>query len=430
VSLLDLIGVNRIFRNGSPINPTRKVLNFLGSGVSIVDNPGADRTDITISGGGGGGGASDSDEVANVSTVTPAPTVSDALELLATQITARATTVALNALTAIVNGKAAQTAIDALKAPTYLVQTSTAALDNERAVSGIEGITVDYGTAGQAIVKPNPALLRVPLPTWTDVPAFTPGANYTVQPSLPRAITAADVGRALLTVNLELYVLLAYQMRFDIEANGQAAHTEYNNVWARVVFDWEINGFQQGIDSNSGGIMNLIDRIDALEGAPAPPTVTTAAPVAIGASGAPLSAGTGTALALATHVHTLAAADRTALDTTLPNLATTVGNKANKAWTDNPQAGAYTLVAADVDRFTRMNSASANVLTVPPDAAAIPLMQPMAIVRPGAGITTITAGGGVTLRPSNNLRLLNQWDFATITKIGANEYLVKGDVVI
>ena len=56
MSLLDLIGLNRIFKDGVPINPTRKVLNLIGVGITVVDNPEHDRTDITIAGTGGGGG--------------------------------------------------------------------------------------------------------------------------------------------------------------------------------------------------------------------------------------------------------------------------------------------------------------------------------------------------------------------------------------
>lgn len=55
MSLLDLLGVNRIFKAGKPVDPTRKILNFIGD-VTIVDNPGSLRTDITIGAGGGGGG--------------------------------------------------------------------------------------------------------------------------------------------------------------------------------------------------------------------------------------------------------------------------------------------------------------------------------------------------------------------------------------
>jgi hypothetical protein len=54
MSLLDLLGVNRIFKAGKPVDPTRKILNFIGD-VTIVDNPGSLRTDITIGAGGGGG---------------------------------------------------------------------------------------------------------------------------------------------------------------------------------------------------------------------------------------------------------------------------------------------------------------------------------------------------------------------------------------
>ena len=55
MSVLDLLGLNRIFKGGTEVKPTRKILNFIGDGVTITDNPGQKRTDITFAGGGGGG---------------------------------------------------------------------------------------------------------------------------------------------------------------------------------------------------------------------------------------------------------------------------------------------------------------------------------------------------------------------------------------
>lgn len=56
MSVLDLLGLNRIFKGGTEVKPTRKILNFIGDGITITDNPGQKRTDITIEGSGGGGG--------------------------------------------------------------------------------------------------------------------------------------------------------------------------------------------------------------------------------------------------------------------------------------------------------------------------------------------------------------------------------------
>lgn len=52
-TLLDLLGLNRIFQAGAEIKPTRKVLNFLGA-VTVEDDPLNDRTNITIGSGGSG----------------------------------------------------------------------------------------------------------------------------------------------------------------------------------------------------------------------------------------------------------------------------------------------------------------------------------------------------------------------------------------
>ena len=53
MSVLDLIGLQRIYHNGIELF-RRKNLNFVGG--TVTDNPKTDSTDISISGGGGGGG--------------------------------------------------------------------------------------------------------------------------------------------------------------------------------------------------------------------------------------------------------------------------------------------------------------------------------------------------------------------------------------
>lgn len=91
---------------------------------------------------------------------------------------------------------------------------------------------IDGGGAGDG--------LPTPVPTWTGVPSYSPGPYWTEQPTLPRAITAADLGRAFLTVDGELFVLAAYQAAFLVPANGLPEHTENNNVWQRVVYETDL----------------------------------------------------------------------------------------------------------------------------------------------------------------------------------------------
>jgi hypothetical protein len=53
--LSDLLGIFQVQDEGVDL-PTRHQLNFIGSGVTVTDNPTTDTTDVTIPGGGGGGG--------------------------------------------------------------------------------------------------------------------------------------------------------------------------------------------------------------------------------------------------------------------------------------------------------------------------------------------------------------------------------------
>jgi len=89
----------------------------------------------------------------------------------------------------------------------------------------------------------------------------------------------------------------------------------------------------------------------------------------------------------------------------------------------------YATVNADFggDRLIRMNLAGANTFTVDPSMAN---GEPLAVTQAGAGQTTIVAGAGVTLVSSNGLKLRAQNSVATIMKIGADSYLVSGDLTV
>lgn len=65
--------------------------------------------------------------------------------------------------------------------------------------------------------------------------------------------------------------------------------------------------------------------------------------------------------------------------------------------TFNTQTGSYTLVLADANNGIAMNVATANNVTVPPNASvAIPLWTQIVVWQKGAGTTTLVPGAGVT----------------------------------
>lgn len=78
------------------------------------------------------------------------------------------------------------------------------------------------------------------------------------------------------------------------------------------------------------------------------------------------------------------------------------------AWTSLPYGGekvlsskttAYTFALDDAMKFTTMNSASAQALTIPPNSSvAFPIGTLLEGARLGAGTATLTAGAGVTLQ--------------------------------
>lgn len=85
-------------------------------------------------------------------------------------------------------------------------------------------------------------------------------------------------------------------------------------------------------------------------------------------------------------------------------------------------------VTADLGRLVRMNSASANNVTVAPDGGA-PFRnnQIVTIQQMGAGLTTIVSGSGVTVNSLGGvLDFAGQHAVVNLYKIGANEWLAFG----
>jgi len=90
---------------------------------------------------------------------------------------------------------------------------------------------------------------------------------------------------------------------------------------------------------------------------------------------------------------------------------------------ENVQTANYTLVLGDAGNIVTMNVASSNTLTIPPNSSvAFPVGTLIWVKRRGAGVTTVTAGAGVTLgavtaTPAQYARIalvkvaVNTWEF-------------------
>jgi hypothetical protein len=97
----------------------------------------------------------------------------------------------------------------------------------------------------------------------------------------------------------------------------------------------------------------------------------------------------------------------------------------------NTQTDSYTLVLGDADKAVAMNKATANNLTVPPNAdVAFAVGVAIEVWQYGAGQTTIVAGSGVTLRYTPGLKLRTQYSSAVLRKYATNEWLVAGDLMV
>lgn len=110
------------------------------------------------------------------------------------------------------------------------------------------------------------------------------------------------------------------------------------------------------------------------------------------------------------------------------DLDDTFAAKSSIALTINAQTASYTLVLADQGKAVEVSNASANTLTVPPNASvAFPTGTTILIVQTGAGQTTVTAGAGVTINSTPGLKMRAQWSGATLIKRATNTWLLIGD---
>ena len=92
---------------------------------------------------------------------------------------------------------------------------------------------------------------------------------------------------------------------------------------------------------------------------------------------------------------------------------------------------AYTLIVTDADStFLQTNNASANTVTIPPNATIdIAIGSQLFISQTGAGQTTLVAGSGVTIQTASaGLKLVNQYSVLTAVQIAVNVWRVAGDL--
>jgi hypothetical protein len=85
----------------------------------------------------------------------------------------------------------------------------------------------------------------------------------------------------------------------------------------------------------------------------------------------------------------------------------------------NDQTASYTLVAGDVGKRVIMNVASGNTVTV--DDAVFGVGDSVFIANKGAGVSTITAGAGVTINTSGSLALA-QYGGGTLIALSASTF--------
>jgi hypothetical protein len=110
--------------------------------------------------------------------------------------------------------------------------------------------------------------------------------------------------------------------------------------------------------------------------------------------------------------------------------AATWNAKQDSTITTNRQTASYVLVLTDASKLVEMNVATANTLTVPLNGT-VPFATGTQILisQYGAGQTTVTATGGVTIRSAGGkLKLNSQYSGATLIKIATDEWYLFGDI--
>lgn len=133
---------------------------------------------------------------------------------------------------------------------------------------------------------------------------------------------------------------------------------------------------------------------------------------------------------------------QTAVTTNTANIATNTTNitantaaiatKADKTLTLNTQTANYTLALDDAGNAVRMNVATANTITIPPNSSvAFPTGTQIVLSQAGAGQTTILPGSGVTVNSfGSKLKFAGQFAGATLIKTGTNTWTAYGNLTV
>lgn len=103
--------------------------------------------------------------------------------------------------------------------------------------------------------------------------------------------------------------------------------------------------------------------------------------------------------------------------------------KADKLNTFDNKTASYTLILSNADQIVEMNVASANTLTVPPNASvAFPVGTELTVLQTNTGQTTLTPGSGVTINGTPGLKLRAQYSSAVLIKRAENTWVAIGDL--
>lgn len=117
------------------------------------------------------------------------------------------------------------------------------------------------------------------------------------------------------------------------------------------------------------------------------------------------------------------------LDGVTSAIQTQLDSKLGAALSINTQTASYTLVLADANKLVRMNVASANDLTIPPNSSvAFGIGTVIYVEQMGAGTTTIVAGSGVTINPTAK-KTPYQYGVVTLVQVAADVWNVIGATV-
>lgn len=97
--------------------------------------------------------------------------------------------------------------------------------------------------------------------------------------------------------------------------------------------------------------------------------------------------------------------------------------------TATTQPGHHTLTLADAGTAVHFTGAAAANCTVPPNSAvAFPVGTVVELLQAGAGQVTVLEGAGVTVRAAAAKTTRAQWSVLRLRKIGADEWLLSGDM--